>query len=216
MSPITLSPDARRQVRLRSQAGQIKVAIRAADRLVHTGLISELRGKPGIQLRAEPAEADVLVAAPESGVLDLSDCLTRLVLITHRLRQAELWTAIEQGLVVLVPRSEATTPRLLRAIADAHAGRGDLPAEQLGHLLRGLSRLCEETLAPRDLTLSGLSNRETEVLRLLADGLDTAEIAEKVAYSERTVKNILHGLLSRLGLRNRAHAVAHGLRQGLI
>jgi DNA-binding NarL/FixJ family response regulator len=54
------------------------------------------------------------------------------------------------------------------------------------------------------------------VLRLLAEGLDTAEIAGKLAYSERTVKNILHEMLTRLGLRNRMHAVPHGLRNGLI
>lgn len=62
----------------------------------------------------------------------------------------------------------------------------------------------------------GLAPRETEVLRLIAEGLDTRRISEKLAYSERTVKNILHGLMTRLQLNNRAHAVAHALREGYI
>ena len=69
---------------------------------------------------------------------------------------------------------------------------------------------------PRGLTISGLTEREVEVLRLVADGFDTAEIAKKLSYSERTIKNILHDVVSRFGLRNRAHAVAYALREGLI
>jgi DNA-binding CsgD family transcriptional regulator len=61
-----------------------------------------------------------------------------------------------------------------------------------------------------------MSAREIEILRLVAEGLDTAEIAVKLAYSERTVKNALHDVTTRLQLRNRSHAVAYALKQGLI
>ncbi|GAA4531831.1 helix-turn-helix transcriptional regulator [Amycolatopsis samaneae] len=195
---------------------QIRVAVCAADHLVRAGLRGVLGGRPGIELKDEPAAADVVVAIAGADLRRLPATRARLVLIADQPKQPELWTAVEHGLAVLVPRAEATPERLLRAVADAHAGRGDLPADQLGALLRGLSRLHEEILAPRELTLSGLSPREADVLRLLADGLDTAEIARQVAYSERTVKNILHGLLTRFGLRNRTHVVAHALREGLI
>jgi len=50
----------------------------------------------------------------------------------------------------------------------------------------------------------------------LADGLDTSEIAGSLFYSERTVKNIIHDVTSRLELRNRTHAVAYAIREGLI
>ncbi|WAL63292.1 response regulator transcription factor [Amycolatopsis cynarae] len=200
----------------------VRVSLVATDPFVRAGLISELREKPGLHLVDAQDEAgpDVVVAVSDLGpeLREIAEKApdARLVLVTDQTRPAQLWAAIEHGLLVLVPRAEATTARLLRAIADAHQGRGDLPAEQLGSLLRGLSRLQQEVLAPRDLTLSGLSRRETEVLRLLANGLDTAEIAAAMTYSERTVKNILHGLLSRLGLRNRTHAVAYALREGII
>src|SRR5438067_11921716 len=142
----------------------VRVAIRATDPLVQAGLLGELRSAHWVEVVDDPAGAEVVVAAAESGLSDLLTAATPLVLIAETPRQAELWTAIECGLAVLVPRKEVTTPRLLRAIADARAGRGVLPAEQLGQLLRGVARLHEETLAPRDLKLSGLSLRETQVL----------------------------------------------------
>ena len=54
------------------------------------------------------------------------------------------------------------------------------------------------------------------MLRLLAEGRDTREIADELAYSERTIKNVIRDITRRLGLRNRSHAVAYALRQGLI
>ncbi|TVT17240.1 response regulator transcription factor [Amycolatopsis acidiphila] len=200
----------------------VKVAVLVADPFVRTGVLAELRDKPGVQLvdPREDVRPEVVVAVTEPG-RDLGDLVSKaagakLVLVADQARPAELWTAVEHGLVVLVPRAEANTTRLLQAISDAHAGRGDLPPEQLGPLLHGLSRLHHDVLAPRDLTLSGLSRREADVLRLLAEGMDTSEIAAEMTYSERTVKNILHSLLTRLGLRNRTHAVAYALREGMI
>ena len=73
-----------------------------------------------------------------------------------------------------------------------------------------------QVLTPRGLTFAGLTPRETEVLRLVAQGDDTAEIARKMCYSERTVKSVLHDLTTRLQLRNRTHAVAYAVREGLI
>jgi DNA-binding NarL/FixJ family response regulator len=61
-----------------------------------------------------------------------------------------------------------------------------------------------------------LNPREVRVLRLVADGRPTYDIARELSYSERTVKNILHDVTNRLQLRNRAHAVAYALREGLI
>ncbi|GAB3579744.1 response regulator transcription factor [Amycolatopsis endophytica] len=200
----------------------VRVAVLADDVFLRSGLLSEIQGKPGIHVvTGSPASADVVVAITETAA-DLPALIAeaptnaRLVLITGTPRPAELWAAIENGLVVLLPRAEATTTRVLRAIAEAHQGHGHLPAEQLGQVLHGLARLQREVLSPRELMLNGLSRRETEVLRRLADGQDTAEIAAEMSYSERTVKNILHSLTSRMGLRNRTHAVSYALRNGLI
>ena len=100
--------------------------------------------------------------------------------------------------------------------AGAAAGDGTIPPDLLGRLLSQLRDLQSNVLSPRGLTLAGLAEREIEVLKLVAEGLDTGEIAEKLCYSERTVKNVLHHLTTRLQLRNRSHAVAYAMRNGLI
>ena len=54
------------------------------------------------------------------------------------------------------------------------------------------------------------------MFRLLADGLATSEISRQLAYSERTIKNIIHQVTTRLNLRNRSHAVAYAIKAGVV
>jgi DNA-binding NarL/FixJ family response regulator len=79
-----------------------------------------------------------------------------------------------------------------------------------------VERVRSDRLRPRGPSGMLLSAREQEVLRLLAEGCDTTEIATRMAYSERTVKNIIRAILERLGSRNRAHAVAFATREGIV
>jgi DNA-binding NarL/FixJ family response regulator len=123
---------------------------------------------------------------------------------------------VEAGACGLLRRSEARPERLIEAIQSAATGDGSVPADLLGRLLEHVGRLQRQVLSPRGLTISGLTEREIEVLKLVADGFDTAEIAGSLAYSERTIKNIIHDVTARLNLRNRSHAVAYAVRQGLI
>ena len=61
-----------------------------------------------------------------------------------------------------------------------------------------------------------LSPREREVLRLMADGMSTREVAARLAYSERTIKFVVQDLMLRLNVRNRTQAVACAVRNGWI
>jgi DNA-binding CsgD family transcriptional regulator len=61
-----------------------------------------------------------------------------------------------------------------------------------------------------------LSEREYDVLRMLADGESTRGIAQRLSYSERTVKTIVRDLLVKMNCKTRAHAVALAARQGVI
>jgi DNA-binding NarL/FixJ family response regulator len=124
--------------------------------------------------------------------------------------------AVEAGVVGMVRRCDATPERLVAVILAAADGEGSLPPDLLGRLLDQVGSLQRQVLQPRGITFTGLATREIEVLRLIADGCDTSEIANRLAYSERTVKNVLHDVTTRLQLRNRSHAVAYALRQGLI
>jgi DNA-binding NarL/FixJ family response regulator len=124
--------------------------------------------------------------------------------------------AAEVGVSGLLRRGEATPDVLVRTIQKVASGDGVIPSDLLGHLLGQVGRLQRQVLSPRGLTFTGLSDREIEVLRLIADGLDTNEIATQLSYSQRTVKNVLHDVTTRLQLRNRSHAVAYAVREGLI
>jgi len=71
-------------------------------------------------------------------------------------------------------------------------------------------------LENRGATTSGFSIREVDVLRLMADGLDTHQIGKELGYSERTIKNIIYTFTTRVRLRNRSHAVFYAMRAGVI
>jgi DNA-binding NarL/FixJ family response regulator len=170
-----------------------------------------------------PDEVVALVVAEEVEGEVLSELrllrgrgVRRIVLLVSRVDDRSLLAAAEAGVTGVVRRSEATAGNLAAAIRSAAAGEGTLPPDLLGRLLRQVGQIQRQVLSPRGLTFSGLTEREASVVRLLADGYDTAEIAHHLFYSERTVKNIIHDITSRLELRNRTHAVAYAIREGLI
>jgi DNA-binding NarL/FixJ family response regulator len=128
----------------------------------------------------------------------------------------EVLQVIECGVGAVVWRREATAHRLLQTVLAASRGEGDLPGDLLGRLIRQVGTMQRSAVNLSSPPVSGLARREIDVLRLVAEGMDTGEIASKLSYSERTVKNVMHGLTTRLQLRNRAHAVAYALREGYI
>jgi DNA-binding NarL/FixJ family response regulator len=95
--------------------------------------------------------------------------------------------------------------------------RSTLTAEQLGATVRAAAaglRVHPRDAAPPPLHV--LDERSIEVLRLLSSGADTQQISHALCYSERTVKSLISGIQHSLGARNRAHAVAEGIRNGFI
>ncbi|MFD8960579.1 response regulator transcription factor, partial [Streptomyces anulatus] len=140
----------------------------------------------------------------------------RTVLVTTDIDEQKLVSAAECGVAGVIRRSESTPDHLVQVIGTVARGEGHLPSDLLGRLLEEVGRLQGQVLGPRGLHFTGLAAREVDVLRLVAEGYDTADIATKLAYSERTIKNVLHSVMTRLQLRNRSHAVAYAMRQGLI
>ena len=205
---------------------RIPVHVSAADLLSRAGTISQLRTAADVVLAEADDVAEAGVALVVADEVDAETTRTiralrrrgieRVVLLVGRLDDRGLLAAVEAGVGGVIRRSEATPHNLVSAIRSVAAGEGLLPPDLLGRLLDQVGQLQRQVLAPRGLTFSGLTERELAVLRLLADGDDTAEVGRKLFYSERTVKNIVHDVTSRLELRNRTHAVAYALRQGLL
>ncbi|MEY9844559.1 DNA-binding NarL/FixJ family response regulator [Streptacidiphilus sp. BW17] len=206
--------------------GTIPVAVYADDPVSLAGVRSQLRQQPGVEMvetvAGRAGAVAVLVAeTPDEPTLSSLRRLTRAdgtraVLVATTVREAELLQVIECGVGAIVWRREATGHRLHQAVTAASRGEGDLPADLLGRLIAKVGTMQRGTSGSSDTPVHGLAPREVDVVRLVAEGLDTAEIASKLSYSERTVKNVMHGLTTRLQLRNRAHAVAYALREGYI
>ena len=205
---------------------RIPVAVYARDPISQAGIASQLRTRPEVVVAENGDAATATVAIVVADEVDDSTIQTmravlrggcrRVLLVATRLDDGALLSAVEAGACGMLRRSEAVTERLLGAIRTAAAGDGIVPPDLLGRLLDQVGRLQRQVLAPRGLTFAGLTDRETRVLRLVADGFDTNEIASTLAYSERTMKNVIHDVTARLQLRNRSHAVAYALRAGLI
>ena len=207
----------------------VTVAVMATEPLVGEGAVAYLRTCPGIT----PVEADcldrssvvlVIASRVDEGTLAIlqraaelvPDREMRFVLVCDDIREPQLLRALNWGLVSVLPRRETDYERIARALVNARDGKLELPADAHGWLQERIRLVQRDVLAPLDLTAAGLYTREVEVLRLLAEGADTLEIARRLSYSERTVRNIIHGLLTRMKLRNRAHAVAYALRSGVM
>ncbi|CAM5407155.1 response regulator transcription factor [Streptomyces] [Streptomyces griseus] len=206
---------------------RITVVLRAQDPISQAGVASQLRARPEVSVvdrddgEAAPQVVVMVVDAVDDEVLRVlrniqrtSTC--RTVLVTTDIDEQKLVSAAECGVAGVVRRSDSTPDHLVQVIGTVARGEGHLPSDLLGRLLEEVGRLQGQVLGPRGLHFTGLAAREVDVLRLVAEGYDTADIATKLAYSERTIKNVLHSVMTRLQLRNRSHAVAYAMRQGLI
>ncbi|MFG2500693.1 LuxR C-terminal-related transcriptional regulator [Streptomyces sp. NPDC048441] len=206
---------------------RVRVTVTAPDPISREGVLSQLRRHPEVELDGDSGPAAVALLIEDT--LDEA-ALTRLrravrgegvraVLVAGTVREHELLEVIECGVGAIVWRHEATAQRLLHAVLTTSRGGGDLPADLLGQLIGQMGRLHRGsarggTEPPG--SFLGFTKREGDVVRLVAEGFDTSEIAMELSYSERTVKNVMHGLTTRLHLRNRAHVVAYALREGYI
>ncbi|MFI8965961.1 response regulator transcription factor [Streptomyces sp. NPDC053493] len=206
---------------------RVSVAVYAADPVLHVGVVHQLRQRPEIELVDEGHAEGARVSLVTVDTVD-----DETVALLRRLRQDSrtstglvvgtfesgdaLQRAIECGVTAVLRRAEADQDRLLRLVLAMAKGEGVLPGDLVARLMHHVGGLQRAALDPHASSLSTLTAREADMLRLVSEGLDTAEIARKTSYSERTVKNVLHEVITRLQLRNRTHAVGFALRNGLI
>jgi len=198
----------------------------ASDPITQAGLVSQLRMRPEVEVIEETDidRAAVAVVAADDLTEEVARCARavqrngcpRVVLVLTRLDDGALRSCVELGVRGILRRSEASPEGIAAAVQAAAAGEASLAPDLVARLLEHMALLSRQVLSPQGMTLAGLTEREVDVLRLLSEGCDTAEIADKLAYSERTVKGVIHDVTTRLQLKNRSHAVAYAMRQGLI
>lgn len=123
-------------------------------------------------------------------------------------------SAIGAGAVGYLRKESLTQDVLQAAIHAAAGGAAIVPPDMLGAMVRESMVETHGEHAP--LPPPRLAEREQSVLALVAEGHPTREIAEQLNYSERTVKNVLHDIVTKLNVRTRSQAVALAVRDGLI
>jgi DNA-binding NarL/FixJ family response regulator len=204
---------------------RISVYVYAHDPITRSGLTAQLRGRPEFEIVSAtdppPAVSVVAIDTADEPALQVMRSLRaqgcdHLVLVVNSLSDDDLMATVEAGVGSIVWRSRASASWLAQTVINAAGGEAALPPEVLSRLLKQVTRLRRHVLAPRGLTFNGLSSRERDILKLAAEGLDTEEIAVELSYSKRTVTSSLHDISVRYQLRNRTHAVAYAIREGLI
>lgn len=209
----------------------IRILIADDHALVREGIRSLISTEPGLRVVGEAvngAEAvhRCIALQPDVAVMDLvmpemdgieaivrikaAVPATRLLALTSFSDDDMVFPAIKAGALGYVLKN--SPPRdLLLAIRHVHAGEASLDPSVALKVIRELNRP-QPAGQP---AVGSLSDRETEVLRLVAQGLSNLEIADRLAVSERTMRNHVGSILSKLHLANRTQAALYALRQGL-
>ncbi len=191
--------------------------------LIRDGLAAVLRAQGGFDVVAEAANGEEAIEAyarlhPNIVLMDLRmpvmDGLTatrailaddhdaRIIVLTTYDGDEDIHRALAAGARGYILKDMMRTD-LVGAIRAVHRGQRGIPAPVA-------ARLAEHT--PR----IGLTPREIEVLRLVADGLSNAQIAERIGRTEGTVKVHLKNILQKLDVKDRTEAVTTALRRGFI
>ncbi len=133
---------------------------------------------------------------------------SRILVLTSFADDENVFSAIKAGALGYLLK-DSTPADLLHAIRDVHAGQSFLHPIIARKLIQELNQ--PSTLPP---TSNPLTERELEVLKLIAQGLTNQQMAELLVVSERTMRTHVSNILTKLHLANRTQAALYALREG--
>jgi DNA-binding NarL/FixJ family response regulator len=204
----------------------IRILIADDHPVVRNGLRGAVASEPDIEVCAEASNGREAVerAVRESADVVLMDLRMpemdgvqaiaslreqapriRVLVLTTFDNETDVLPAIEAGATGYLLKDVATE-ELLRAIRAAHRGEPVLSPTVAGQLMGRVRKPAGQVL----------SNRELEVLRLVADGASNREAAKRLFISEASIKTHLLHIYGKLGVRDRAAAVGEAYRRGLL
>ena len=212
------------------QNESIRILITDDHAVVREGLRTLIGTEPGMEVVGEAADGVEAVQKacslrPDVILLDMvmprmdgleaineikRECPeARILVLTSFSDDEKVFPAIKAGALGYLLKN--TTPlRLLNAIRDVHQGKPSMSSDIAKKVMNELQRTSD--LPP---TEEPLTEREMDVLRLVAQGLSNRDIAETLVIGEGTVRTHVSKILSKLHLANRTQAALYALREGL-
>jgi len=210
----------------RNGGGTIRIAVVATSAVRRAGLESIIRGQADFQLAGSFAAVASLVSFAGRAELDV------IVIDSDSIRDLLLEPTSGMVIVLLTDVSDARSiSHLLRSGVRAILSRESDPDDVLSAIYAAYDGLVllstptaeslaavygDQPLGVEDELSEEITSRETEVLRMLAEGLVNKDIAARLSISEHTVKFHISSILDKLGASTRTEAVTLGIRRGLI
>lgn len=209
---------------------KIRILIADDHAIVREGLRALLATEPGLELVAEATDGIQAVTKaralkPDVILLDLMmprmdgvEAITeikkdwqeaRIIVLTSFSDDEKVFSAIRSGALGYLLK-DSSPQDLLHAIHTVANGEGFLSPTIASKVMREINQ--PPKLPP---TKDPLTERENEILQLVAQGLTNDQIAEKLVVSERTVRTHVSNILAKLQLANRTQAALYALKEGL-
>jgi DNA-binding NarL/FixJ family response regulator len=212
----------------------IRVLICDDHALFRRGLVMVLESEPGIDVVAEAEDGEEAVrqaeeAAPDVILMDvrmpkmsgieatraISDVVptARILMLTVSDEEEDLYEAVKAGATGYLLK-EISIEEVANAIRAVMTGQSLISPSMASKLLSEFNNLAkaaqQKVLAPK------LTDRELQVLKLVAQGMSNREVAEQLFISENTVKNHVRNILEKLHLHSRMEAVVYAVREKLL
>jgi len=217
---------------LKTDSNPISVLIVDDHAVVRQGMRAFLAAQPDIEVVGEAENGDQAVGlvaqtVPDVVLMDLimpimngveatrkvkaASPRTQVIVFTSYYRDEHIFPAILAGALSYLLK-DAKPLELAEAVRKAARGEAVLNPRVAARLVQEIHQARGDTLNP----FVELSERELEVLRLIANGLANKEIAEKLFISEKTVKSHVSNIFSKLHLTDRTQAAVYAWNQGIV
>ncbi len=214
----------------------IRVLVVDDHALFRRGLQMVLAQEPDIEVIGEAGDGAEAVAMAESTLPDIvlmdvrmpkrggiDACTTihgsvpsaKIIMLTISDEEADLYDAIKAGAMGYLLK-EISIEEVASAIRAVHGGQSLISPSMASKLLTEFASMIKKTDDRQQVPTPRLTDREMEVLKLVAKGMNNRDIAKQLFISENTVKNHIRNILEKLQLHSRMEAVVYAVREKLL